>query len=172
MPDELRHIYWDANVFLTYINGAPQWLATLDAILAEVERSQGRLEIVTSTISIVEVAFATHEQTGKGLDPAIEQQIESLWADRGVVKLADFHQLIAWEARQLMRTAVSRGWSLKPNDAIHLATARRVGVGEFQTFDARLDKHRDDLGSPILRPHTSQPMLPLNPAPGPASEPE
>lgn len=161
--DDLRRIYWDVNGFLAYVNGSPEWLPTLDAILAEVERRPGKLEIVTSTLSIVEVAFAAHEQTGKVLDPATEERIDGLWSDRSVIKLADFHQLIARDARGLMRMAVSRGRSLKPNDAIHLATARRIDVAEFQTFDARLDQFRDDLGFPIVRPHTSQPMLPLSP---------
>lgn len=166
MPNEPRRIYWDANVFLDYINGAPQWLPILDAILAEVERSQGRIEIVTSTISIVEVAFAAREQKGTSLDSAEEERIDSLWMDRGVVKLAEFHQLIGREARRLIRTARSQEWSLKPNDAIHLATARRVGVAEFHTSDARLDKYGDEVGVPIVRPYASQPMLPsLNPPP-------
>lgn len=86
--------------------------------------------------------------------------------DRSVVKLAECHQLIGREARRLIRTARTQEWSLKPNDAIHLATVRRVSVAELQTSDARLGKYAEDAGIPILRPYVSQPMLPsLNPAP-------
>jgi predicted nucleic acid-binding protein len=34
-----------------------------------------------------------------------------------------------------MRDAIKRGWALKPADAIHLATAKRIEVSYFHTYD-------------------------------------
>lgn len=143
MPESPARIYWDANVFLSYINGSPaERLPVLDALLDSA--SAGEIEIVTSAISIAEVAFARIEQTKRALDPDVEAAIDSLWSDRRTVKLADVHELIAREARTVMRSAVARGWSLKPLDAIHLASARRLGVAQFHTYDRQLVRRMTD----------------------------
>jgi hypothetical protein len=42
------------------------------------------------------------------------------------VKLVEFHRLIAEDARDLMRIALTKGWSLKPLDAVHLSSAQRM----------------------------------------------
>ena len=69
MPDDRTFIYWDANVFLSYIDGDPARLPTLDAILADSANPESLVQIATSTLSIVEVAFAIEEKTKGVLDP-------------------------------------------------------------------------------------------------------
>jgi predicted nucleic acid-binding protein len=158
MPDTFKRVYWDADVFLTYIEGAPQErMLTLDAILDAAQSKH--LEIYTSSLSITEVAFARYEQTGRLLDPAIEQQIDALWEDRGVVRIVDPHVLVAREARALIRLAIPKGWSLKSNDAVHIATAMRMRVDEMHTYDKRLHKYAELAGIRILEPYTDQPRL-------------
>ena len=46
-------------------------------------------------------------------------------------------------------------------DAIHLATARRLGVQEFHTYDEKLLKYQGDLGFPIREPIAAAPELPF-----------
>ena len=65
MPDAAQLIYSDACVFLSYINETPGRMETLDALLDEVEKSDGRKRIVTSVLSKVEVAYATHERSAQ-----------------------------------------------------------------------------------------------------------
>ena len=44
-------------------------------------------------------------------------------------------------------------------DAIHLATAKWLGVDEFHTYDTGLHKYAANLGFKIIEPYTPQPRL-------------
>jgi predicted nucleic acid-binding protein len=150
--------YWDACVFLSYINGVPDRVAIIDDLLS---RSRlGEFEIVTSTLSIVEVAFAATEKATRALDPAIEKRIENMWADRRAIKLADVHQLLEREARRLIRISIPNNWGLKPADAIHLATANNLKVTEIYTYDPGWKKYEAELKVPICEPRSSQMVMP------------
>ncbi len=159
MPDGRRRVYWDADAFLSYINRYSDRIADLDALLAEAAKPTGQIEIVTSAISIVEVAFGIQEQTKRALDATTEAKIDALWADATVVKLAEFHEATAREARTLMRNAIPEGWKLKPADAIHLATARGLQVAEFHTYEPGLDKYTKFVSFRICRPYVVQGQL-------------
>jgi hypothetical protein len=98
MPDEPKRIYWDACVFLDYIEGAPQWMPILDALLEQASETD-ELIIYTSAVSITEVAFAKAEKDGGILDPKTESEIDALWNDRSAVKLVEFNEIIARSAR-------------------------------------------------------------------------
>jgi predicted nucleic acid-binding protein len=160
MPSSARQkIYWDANCWLSYINGITSRLPVLDALLAESASEKGTIVLYTSALSQVEVAFGIAEQTKKILDQKMEGQIDSLWADRDAVKICEYHELIGLEARNLMRSGVSKGWSLKPIDAIHLATAKSMNVKEIHTYDNTLERYSEILEIPISEPHTPNPRL-------------
>lgn len=75
------------------------------------------------------------------------------------MKLAEFHEVIGRDARTLMRRAIASGNSLKPLDAIHLATAARLKVVEFHTYDQRLFKYTGIVGFSITEPAVVQPRL-------------
>lgn len=158
MPDEPKRIYWDACVFLDYVEGAPKWMPVLDALLEQASESD-ELVIYTSTVSITEVAFAKAEKDGRSLDPNIEAEIDALWNDRSAVKLVEFNEVIARGARRLMRQGIEHGRQLKPLDAIHLATAQNRRGVEFHTTDDRLQKNWQDLESPVHDPFTEKPRL-------------
>ena len=85
MPGSPPRVYWDSCVFLSYFNGDTDRLPQIEALLKSAS-ADNAIEIVTSTISITEVAFAQVEQTGK-TDPAIEAAMDNLWADRSAVML-------------------------------------------------------------------------------------
>src|ERR1700680_937927 len=105
MPDEPRLIYWDACCFTYYINGDPQRLPTLEAVIDEVERSKGKIVIVTSVLSKVEVAFSVEERAARQLNEQEESRIAALWTDASVVNLIDVYELIVDDARNLIRAA-------------------------------------------------------------------
>ena len=159
MTSETAPFYWDSSVFLAYINGEPARLPTIDALLAEIEADNQR-RIFTSTIARVEVAFAAFEAHSSSLDPRALAEIDALWDDRSVVEVVELHDDIALGARNLMREAIPRGWSLKPLDAVHLATAQWLQAVEFHTYDTSLHKYGELTGLTIRAPYALQGRLP------------
>src|SRR5437773_1197749 len=107
------------------------------------QKSGKDFQIVTSIFSITEVAFAAIEQANRVLDPEIEEKIAKLWRPGSPILMAELYPLITERAQQLMRAAIIKGWSLKPADAIHLATADQLKVGDFHTYDDRLEKYSE-----------------------------
>jgi predicted nucleic acid-binding protein len=80
MPEEKPQkprIYWDSNVFLSYINGLSDRLPEIETLLLEAEKDT--IELLTSTLSIVEVAYATAEKDQHALDDQTEERINKLW---------------------------------------------------------------------------------------------
>jgi len=156
MPDAPQRVYWDACVFLSYVNGVADRLPSIDALFEDARTD--KIQIVTSVLSIAEVAFGAQEQAGKALDLETEEKINGLWNDP-VATIAEFHSLIAAEAVQLMRAGIPNGWSLKAADAIHLATAKRVGAAKFHTYDEALKKWATVVGLPVEEPQPEQGRL-------------
>lgn len=138
MADRLRRLYWDSSVFLAYLNDETERVDVIEELFSRAQ--EGSVEIVTSVSSITEVAFVATEQAGGVLSEEAAQQIDKLWSDRSAVRLYEFHELVAREARELIRQALANKWSLKPFDAIHLATASRAGVEECHTYDPKWAK--------------------------------
>ena len=158
--------YWDACVFLSYINGIETRLPILDDLLSK--SRAGDCRIVTSTWSITEVAYDATEGSTRIIDPSIEAKIDALWDDRNAITLIEGHERLQRDARRLMREGIPRGWNLKPADAIHLATAIYAEAAEFHTYDRRLNKYDALIGFPVREPNPSQGVIPF---PSPSSRP-
>ena len=74
MPSKgTQRFCWDSNVLLAVVNGEAGRVLHAQAFLDESEK--GQLEIVTSMISVVEVAFATEEKAKGQLDLAVRNKI-------------------------------------------------------------------------------------------------
>ncbi len=164
MPDGRRMIYWDAACFLSYINAQPDRLPTLEALLGASARESGDIKLYTSALSKVEVAFAASEQKRQALDPEVEERIAQLWSDPDATVIVEYHDGIGDFARDMIRSAVAQGWSLKPLDAIHLATAQWLAavslpLDEFHTYDAGLLRWSSALSLNIVRPYLLQSPL-------------
>ena len=162
MPSAATEIYWDSDCFLSYLNAVPERIAVVETLLESSAR--GEVNLYTSAVSQVEAAFGVEERERQELDPNVERRLDALWADAKVVTVVGYHNRIVRTARRMIRDAVARNWSLKPMDAIQLATAhwlrsRGVAVAEFHTYDRRLFKYADIAGFPILEPHVEQPTL-------------
>jgi predicted nucleic acid-binding protein len=151
-------VYWDANCLLSYLDGDEDRLPDLDELLRQARAE--RLELVTSALTQVEVAFGSREKEQSVLDPQVEAAIDELWTPASPIQLVEFYELIGREARTLMRWAVARGWSLKALDAVHLATAARVDAADFHTYDRQLHKYDERMEFPIREPVAAQPQLP------------
>jgi predicted nucleic acid-binding protein len=158
MP-ESRFIYWDANVFVSYLNNDKERIPTIEAILEVVESSKID-RIVTSVVSKVEVAWVAQEKINRVLTNDEEKRIDDMWENAEIFEMIDFSNDIALKARKLMREGLSRGWKLLTNDAIHLASAQWVGAIELQTYDLKdFQKFSELVGIEIREPHAIQPKL-------------
>jgi len=60
MPGDKLRSYWDACLFLAWINNEPERAAVVDSLLTSARL--GEIEIVTSVISVTEVALAATEK--------------------------------------------------------------------------------------------------------------
>jgi len=158
MPEQ-RFFYWDANVFLSYLNNDPDRFPTLEAILENIETSK-KDRIVTSVISKVEVLWVAHEKLNRALSRDEESRIDSMWDNPDVIEMVEFNDEIALMARKAMREGMIKGWRLRTNDAIHLASAQWVAAIELRTYDMKqFGKYDEMLGLVICEPHVIQPKL-------------
>jgi predicted nucleic acid-binding protein len=163
MPGDRPHrSYWDACVFLAWLNGEPGRASVVDSLLRSAR--VGELSIVTSVLSIAEVAFAAAEKKSGALSPAMLAAIDKLWEPPSSVTLVEVHRQIATDARDLMRAATPDGRVLRAPDAIHLSTARRTKCDEFLTYDPGLNKYAGVIGLPVREPVSDE--LPLDFGPG------
>jgi len=158
MPDP-RFIYWDANVFLSYLNDDPERFPILEAILEAIESSKND-RIVTSVVSKVEVTWVAQEKLNRALSREEEARIDAMWNNPDVIEMVDFNDEIAVMARKAMREGMTRGWKLRTNDAIHLASAQWVAASELQTYDMKdFAKFSELFSLVICEPHVIQPKL-------------
>jgi predicted nucleic acid-binding protein len=169
MPgDKPKRSYWDSCVFLALINGETDRVTVISELLESARK--GEIEVVTSVLTITEVAHATVERQSGSLSSELLRKIDALWEPPSPVKLAEFHRLIAEGARDLMRRALQEGRRLKPADAIHLSTAARNRCDEVLTYD-KLTGYADMVGVKISEPSCAvQPLpyegtIPANEAP-------
>ena len=131
-------LYWDACVFLSLIEADESRIGVIESVLDELDK--GKVQIYTSVISIAEVAFAKQEKDGRKLSKVIEQKIDALWETGSPFQLVDVYRSVVDDARTLVRQALQQSLPLKPPDAIHFATAKRLKVAHFQTYDGFKNK--------------------------------
>jgi predicted nucleic acid-binding protein len=87
--------------------------------------------------------------------------IDAFWLPPSPVKAVEFHRLVARDARDLVREVkFDADKGLKPPDAVHLASAARMNVEEFHTYDGDLLKLTASLPFKIVQPWTPSPKLP------------
>ena len=161
MPANLSRVYFDANVFLAYVGNEEGRADLVQALLDEARR--GEIEILTSVLSIAEVAYGAHERD-HGLTEVGEEAIEQLWTPSSPVTLVDVSQAVTRNARTIIREAKAQGLSgFRGADAIHLATARMFGCDEIFTYEAmsRRTQWQTITGIPVTEPITDTPRLGL-----------
>lgn len=161
MPADARRIYFDANVFLAYVGNEEGRADTVQMLLDEARR--GEIEIVTSVLSIAEVAYGAHERD-QGLTEAGEEAIEQLWTPASPITLVDVSQAVTRNARTMIRKAKAQNLSgIRGADAIHLATARMFGCNVIFTYEGEARRERWQLIGEVTtsEPVTNTPQLGL-----------
>jgi len=132
MANNPRRVYWDACTWIALIQREKILIGGSDrdtlcrAVIAEAKKN--RIEILTSTLSLVEVCKDPKIRTSE------EDQIGAYF-ENDYILLMNLDRLVGEHARQLI-TAGHVG--LKPPDAVHVASAVLGQVSELHTFDEKL----------------------------------
>lgn len=124
MTSKVPRIYWDACSFISCIEQTPGRGSLLAEIAAAAE--SGRLIFVASTILLAEVV-KLNDASASGENQA--DRIRDFF-DNDYIVMKDVTREIALAAAD-----VQRKYPLKPNDAIHVATALRWECECLQTYD-------------------------------------
>ena len=157
MKSDPPKVYWDSCVFIDYIDQQQNPDRILN-ILAVWEAARNRdVTIHTSMVSIVEVAYFVEEKT-RGMKPESETKLDALWFGSPVI-MSEVSPLVARDARGLVRRSIQDQQKMAPMDAVHLATAKRLGVGVVHTYDGSLTKYSSYIGVPIEEPSAAAPFL-------------
>ena len=158
MADKKR-VYWDACSWLGLINQEAAKVAACQYVMQQAE--SGKVEIWTSAFTLAEVFKKKCDDTvpAIGLPAAQDVDFEDFLKKDFVIRVMVDDE-VGTEARRLLRT---HGGLIKPQDAIHLATAVINSLDELHTYDGTnliklngLIKRRDGItlviGPPVIPP--------------------
>lgn len=110
--------------------------------------------------TIAEVAFAASEKIGQALDPEVEEAMDQLWAPASPITLVELFPDIAVRARSFVRTGMVERRTIKPFDALHLATAAHLGVEAFVTYNVGdFGRWAGEVGLRVEQPSVQQMTL-------------
>lgn len=151
MSNDLR--YWDSDAFLGYFNNEPDKADACKSVLEAADA--GKVMLVTSALTLAEVLYAKgHSKLDMSKRELIEQFFKSPF-----LSVQNVRRSIAEGARDIVWDS-----SIRPKDAIHVATALSCKIPVLNTFDQNLLKADESIGDPPLRivtPHEpGQPLLP------------
>lgn len=150
--------YADSCVFIAYFNNESDRADICNDLFTEVVNNPS-VQLITSVHTLVEVAHVKAEKDHGRADPSALELIEAVWTNTRLLEIAEYSEHIARLARDVRRGGLSDGRSLKPSDAVHLATAKFVRAERFFTYDTKLDAYESWFGQPITRPSPLQSML-------------
>lgn len=100
-----KAIYCDSCVFLSYIEETSDRIATLDNLFDAIRDGKAD-KLITSTLTITEVAYAAQEKENRKQDPNVLGYMDALWTDLSLIIIIEFNEFIARMARKLMRQAM------------------------------------------------------------------
>lgn len=124
-----RRAYWDACAFLGLLNKEVDKHSDCLAVWKEAEAR--KTVIYTSFFTWAEVFKAKCEGKAKPLAEEGDKAVEGLLS-QPFIEAVVVDETIGTSARRLMRRHPE---CKKPTDAVHLATALRLGVDEMHTYD-------------------------------------
>ncbi len=136
-------IYWDACTWIAVINeerDVPKKDGTFENRFSPCEfvlnqAKKGEFEIVVSAFTLAEVCKNSEARTK-------QKSKLPLFLDDPFILILQVDKAIGLKAQDLQTTGKV---TLKPADAVHIATAQYRNVEEFHTFDDRLLKLDGDI---------------------------
>ncbi len=132
-------IYWDSDAFLGWLK---EEKGKAELCRGTIDRAEsGGVVIFTSTLTIAEVLWMKGEPKTSPEKAAIVRK----FFRRSYIKVRNVTRRVAESAQDLV-------WdhSIKPKDAIHVATAMDIGVPTLETFDEGLLKKSGSIGAYML----------------------
>src|SRR5271163_2430051 len=132
-------IYWDSDAFLAWLQ-AEQGKTELCAGTLR-RANQGEVLILTSALTIAEVLW----MRGAPMIPQEKAEIVRKFFRRSYIRVRNVTRAISESAQDLVWN-----YSVKPKDAIHIATALDASVSALETFDEGLLGKSGTIGNPIL----------------------
>lgn len=146
MPNKPLRVYWDSCVYIDCIQQNPDRHVLLDSIVKQARN--GEIVLVASALVLAEVAKL------KDPDATREQETKRIcrFFENDFIKFRDVTRRIAEQAADMTRLH-----SIKPSDAIHVATALACECISFQTYDGeqgrggKLIALNGKIGHPPLR---------------------
>ena len=159
MANNTKHLYWDADVILSYLNKNATRHKILSSIIDEVRNNSEGIKIITSATSKAEVFYLKDGDTLDISNDAIDK-IDDFFHDRSLIDLVTINEQVVDVARQLKFDLKKQGKSLNFADTIHLATAKWMKVYEFQSYNMKhFAKAASLVPFPINEPSVSQNAL-------------
>jgi predicted nucleic acid-binding protein len=135
----LEPIYWDSDAFLGWLQAEP---GKSDLCAGTLKRADlGEVIIFTSALTIAEVLWVR----GAPMIPQEKAEIVRKFFRRSYFRVRNVTRSIAENAQDLVWTQ-----SIKPKDAIHVATALDARALALETFDDDLLKKSGLIGNPAL----------------------
>lgn len=108
--------YWDSNCFLKWLKKEPDYERCKGVLLGAVD---GSIKILTSALTIAEVIYI---RTGDKITREQAEDIRSMF-EEDYIQIVNVDRTVAITARELMWSYGQK--SLRPNDALHVASAIR-----------------------------------------------
>jgi predicted nucleic acid-binding protein len=142
MSNKPKLIYWDSCVFISAIQRTKDRFDILNNILDDAKAD--KIKIVSSTLAIAEIV-------------KLEQGLDSSKLTEDASRIKDFLENKYFHIRNVDRAiaeeaaSIAREFKIKPQDAIHVATALRYQCSCLQTYDGGLLGLDSKIGRPPLR---------------------
>jgi len=135
----VEKIYWDSACFLSHFHAEEGKAGKCDGVLDRAER--GEVLIVTSALTLAEVLW----MRGEPRIPQKKAELVQKFFRRSYIRVYNVSRKLAESAQTLV-------WenSIKPKDAIHVATALHLGADALETFDRDLIGKSGTVGTPLL----------------------
>jgi len=127
MANPPKPLYWDTDVFIHRFQRTPEHIDVLAQLTDAAER--GEIVFVQSPFTISELV---KDPEGEKLTEAQETLIEDFFENEFVI-VRTLTEQIAFLSRK-----IAREYSVKPGDAVHVATAVFWKVPILHTFDNKL----------------------------------
>lgn len=159
MPSKPKY-YLESSVIIELLE-QPKTAPICAAIWTLFEDAQaGRCELITSTLTMLEVLFSVREKDNQAIDPETQKIIDYLWhPGSSPIQLIPCHEAVTRESVEYFRKYLNNeGWSKsKGMDLAHLVTARREKADEFFTTERAMNKWAEIMGFKICEPHAMIP---------------
>lgn len=127
-------VYLDSNVLIAYVANEEGRAGLVQSMLDDAQDE--KIELLTSVLSITEVAYVATDQNETYRIDSVES-IDEFWTPSSPIDVIDISIKVAREARAIIRQSKIRGMKVvKPADAIHLASASIHNCDRLFTYES------------------------------------